>query len=402
MSLSGVLKILNNKNFPFLLFATYPMFFSEKRGLLVALLGLYALFLLLKERKIGFKKAVIINASIYLVYIIGFILLSKDKTTFKVFETSASIIILPIVFLIYLYNNSDIFSSKTEARFFSIFYWSCIIYVLVGVTFMVYLYTMNKQASFEYYINQLENTISLVNDHPIYISILLGISVLIFVKKLTLRPNEIKIIEWLSVIGLILFLFFLSRKGVIIATVIGALFFFKEKFIKNGLLLLTFSIVLVLIIPSTRERMLSLTNINSYLEKNETNSTNNRFNIYKCAIKKIEEKPIFGYGINDDKKALYNCYKKNLYYLFEKRFNTHNQYMSILMKTGFVGLFVFLAMLIYNVNLAVRASDSLFLSLIVFFMVIMLFENILERQNGVMMFSFIINYFSFKAIGLDK
>jgi O-antigen ligase len=162
--------------------------------------------------------------------------------------------------------------------------------------------------------------------------------------------------------------------------------------------LLTTCLLLLMVIPSTRARMQKITEPESYSKNNETNSVNNRLNIYKCAVQKIKEKPIFGFGINDDKQALYNCYKKELYYLYESKFNTHNQFLSVTMKAGIVGLIVFLFMLIYNFKLAFSLQNRLYLSLLVFFIIVMLTENILERQNGVIIFTFIINYFAFKSL----
>jgi O-antigen ligase len=144
--------------------------------------------------------------------------------------------------------------------------------------------------------------------------------------------------------------------------------------------------------------MYELFKMDTYVEANETNSTNNRMNIYKCAYELFKEKPIFGYGIGEDTRALYNCYKNTIYYLYEKKFNTHNQYMSIVLKTGLFGLIVFLIFMGYNLGLGYFNKDWLFCSILIFYMILMLTENILERQNGVILFSFLINYISFKNI----
>ncbi|MDA8591367.1 O-antigen ligase family protein [Flavobacteriaceae bacterium] len=391
-------KDINIKDAPLLLFALYPLFFSEKRGVLVGILLVSALVLLFKGKQIKVRRGLIINSAIYFVYLISFLLLSSDKSTFKVFETGASLIIFPFVFLVYFYNYKEILSQRIEIKFFSIFYWSCFVYSLIGFLYVFFSYLKNSNEPFHFFINQLNNKIPIVYDHPIYSSMLLGIAILFMAKRIIVDMKNTHIFQWISLILIVLFLFFLSRKGVIIAAVFSTLFLFKEKFLKNGILLALFTALLIFIIPSTRKRMYSLFNQESYVEKNETNSTNNRINIYKCAIKKIKEKPFLGYGINDDKKALYNCYKENLYYLNENKFNTHNQYLSVLMKSGIIGLIIFMFMLVYNLRMAVITNDRLFLVLLIYFTAIMMFENILERQNGVMIFSFIINYFAFKSL----
>lgn len=338
-------KDINIKDAPLLLFALYPLFFSEKRGVLVGILLVSALVLLFKGKQIKVRRGLIINSAIYFVYLISFLLLSSDKSTFKVFETGASLIIFPFVFLVYFYNYKEILSQRIEIKFFSIFYWSCFVYSLIGFLYVFFSYLKNSNEPFHFFINQLNNKIPIVYDHPIYSSMLLGIAILFMAKRIIVDMKNTHIFQWISLILIVLFLFFLSRKGVIIAAVFSTLFLFKEKFLKNGILLALFTALLIFIIPSTRKRMYSLFNQESYVEKNETNSTNNRINIYKCAIKKIKEKPFLGYGINDDKKALYNCYKENLYYLNENKFNTHNQYLSVLMKSGIIGLIIFMSTL---------------------------------------------------------
>jgi O-antigen ligase len=387
-----------NHNLPFLLFGVYPLFFSDHRGVLVILLIIQVVFILIKSPKLSFHKLFFVNSALYILYIIVYLFLSQDKSTLKVFETGLSLLIMPFVFLVFSISNKSIFEDEKEHQFFNVFYISCFLYSSIGFIYIVCLGLFTEDYPYMFYINQLSKTIPIVYDHPIYSSLLLGIAIIYWFKRITSDNIKLSVSKIVSILVIVLFLLFLSRKGVIIASIVSLFVFFKNKVLLKMTVLLTTFLLLVLVIPSTRARMQKITEPESYSKNNETNSVNNRLNIYKCAVQKIKEKPIFGFGVNDDKQALYNCYKKELYYLYESKFNTHNQFLSVTMKAGIVGLIVFLFMLIYNFKLAFSLQNRLYLSLLVFFIIVMLTENILERQNGVIIFTFIINYFAFKSL----
>jgi len=197
-------------------------------------------------------------------------------------------------------------------------------------------------------------------------------------------------------------LIYLSRKGVLIALIIcliiQLILFLKKRGVAN-IRNVIYSTALVVISLGTllviNQRFRELLNPKTYTAINETNSTNNRIQIYSCAFSLIKEKPLLGYGIEYDRDALNNCYKENLYYLFEKEYNTHNQYLSIWLKISLTGLVIFLMFLIYNIQLAYKSTDVIYGLIIIFYSTIMLTENILERQNGVILFTFLMNYLSF-------
>jgi O-antigen ligase len=75
----------------------------------------------------------------------------------------------------------------------------------------------------------------------------------------------------------------------------------------------------------------------------------------------------------------------------KRKFNSHNQYLFICLNSGLVGLSIFLFFVFYVFKTAFLKRDYFLLGILVFFLVAFLFENVLSRQSGVILFSFLIN-----------
>jgi O-antigen ligase len=313
--------------------------------------------------------------------------------------------IAPILFSLFYFNQKEVFTEKVKLLFFKILHWSNVLFMLVIGIFYLKIKYVDLNGDYGYFLSHLERKLPLLNDHPIYISIIFSVSILFTINYVLSKKTTVKF-NWIyggTSVLLFLLILFLSRRGVIFALIISAisiiLFSYKnniKQIIKTTVGILVVVSALLFFIPQTNKRISEMLNETTYSTKNETNSTNNRLQIYKCAFDLIKEQPFFGYGIEDDRRELYQCYKENLYYLYELKFNTHNQYLSILMKVGIIGLLLFLWFLYYNLRMALKTKDCLFVGSILFFSIVMMFENILERQNGIMLFTFLINYFAFK------
>ena len=86
--------------------------------------------------------------------------------------------------------------------------------------------------------------------------------------------------------------------------------------------------------------------------------------------------------------------KKDSPILYEGKYNSHNQYISFTLSMGLIGLLTFLCFLCYNLTLAIRYDNQVLILLLIFYGLTMSFENILEREDGVIYFSFFIGYFA--------
>lgn len=134
---------------------------------------------------------------------------------------------------------------------------------------------------------------------------------------------------------------------------------------------------------------------NVLLEKPES-LTAIRYKIYDCAIEKILEKPILGYGVGNVQKHLDPCYRSKNIYLSIKTYNCHNQFFSIILTAGFLGLilYLFTVYIIYQI-LSINKSD-VGISILIFFLLNFLTENVIERENGMLIYSFLICFFLYQ------
>jgi len=105
----------------------------------------------------------------------------------------------------------------------------------------------------------------------------------------------------------------------------------------------------------------------------------------------------FGVGIGDAQNELMVSYE-NIGFLHgvDREFNSHNQYLTEMLKIGFVGFVLFLFVLVRQWKEALLRRDVLQFIFIMTASVFFLTESVLERQMGVAFFAFFTFLFSFK------
>jgi O-antigen ligase len=235
--------------------------------------------------------------------------------------------------------------------------------------------------------------------HPIYISMHTCIAILFSLYVFNETKSRIrKLLLVILISSLVLFLIIYLRKGPVLALVVTLIvwsFFKKKVYLKYNILLVLFLIGLFTIIPKTRNRFMEFINIGTAGLENSS-STNIRLTIYKNAFQLIKKEPLFGYGIGDYNSTLKNSYKKNAVFLLDKEYNSHNQYISFALIGGLTLLFFVIYLFYKNIIVAISSNNILLFLILVFYGVMMFFENILERENGVIFFAFFLNLFSLK------
>jgi O-antigen ligase len=133
----------------------------------------------------------------------------------------------------------------------------------------------------------------------------------------------------------------------------------------------------------------------SYFEFSfENNSFNRlidfeRYNIYKASFEIIKPNFLFGVGLGDVSNVLnsklsvlastlHNDVNYNLTY------NSHNQYIHILISTGIIGLFLFVFSYFWHLKMIIVSKSKLLFFFILILGINLLFENIFSRFNGAM------------------
>ena len=131
----------------------------------------------------------------------------------------------------------------------------------------------------------------------------------------------------------------------------------------------------------------------SYIEKVKTHEP--RYLIWKSALTIFNESEnkISGLGFGKTQELLRKEYRlihpeRKRNWFLDRDFNTHNQYLDLLISTGILGLVLFL---VFLGILAIKAKDSIYnLNLLIVLILFMCIENSFHRTFGVFFFALIL------------
>jgi O-antigen ligase len=116
------------------------------------------------------------------------------------------------------------------------------------------------------------------------------------------------------------------------------------------------------------------------------NSTSVRNAILDCSLDVIRKTDIvYGNGIGDVHQLLSNSYKKKHPELL-KYYNSHNQFFSIYLSSGLIGIFSIIILYSYLFLISYNQKNRAMMITLFYFFCMSLFENILERRNGILLF----------------
>ncbi len=385
--------------------ALFPIVPNNLKGVPVIILLILSLFFYKNEERPVFKKRLFFNNSIiYWLYAIGLFYSSNIPYALQKLETGLSLIVFPLIFALIWNIRKRIDKELLVKEFTIIFFSSVFIYTIIIFSF---LFTKGIIANFEdpNFIRHFTQNIPIIGLHPIYASIFLSLGLLfsIFIVFKT-RQNHIRIAVLFIDSLILLLLISLASKGVILAFLIASSVFlikyignFKRSIYIIALIsgVIALGIVFSPSLSSRMNRLISSLNLSTQVSKE--NSTDIRKAVYLCSINSIKGKWIFGHGIGDIEDELMKCYHNTSELLVEGQYNTHNQYLSILLSNGILGLFGTFFFLYWNFNISLKRKDHLFFSVLLFYSIVMFMENILARQSGVIMFAFLVNFFYFQA-----
>lgn len=182
------------------------------------------------------------------------------------------------------------------------------------------------------------------------------------------------------------------------------------RFLAIPVLLLVAGMVLL---PGPRRRMLdSMNEMVSFKEMVNNKQTNPRKFLWRDGVKVIQENFMFGTGTGAEDVALHEKLKleeavfwdgHDTYTLAETSFNYHNTYLQNWAANGLIGLSLLLLMLFMPVRLrSLKTEELVFLVVCAISFVT---ESMLQRQAGVLFFSFFYGVFFFlpqRQVGTDE
>lgn len=203
----------------------------------------------------------------------------------------------------------------------------------------------------------------------------------------------------LAYFGFITFLLASKLHSVIFVgiVIIGLILIYREYVVSKKLSVVILVVLIAIGFSVTKseikERFAHIHNVtipNFDAPDSEFNELTLRLTIFKCATYIVKENPIFGTGVGDVMADLESVYRRvNFKFGYNNAYDPHNQYLRMCIGTGFVGLALFFTSIILVLVMSMRSGDWPGLGIMSIYIASFLFESILERHNGVVIYAFI-------------
>ncbi|GAA4448254.1 O-antigen ligase family protein [Rurimicrobium arvi] len=284
---------------------------------------------------------------------------------------------------------------------FAVFAGSCVFaisFLLINALDLIYSAQLPLRYLFTYsFFNH--NFSAPIGTHATYLSLYASMSMLFLVDKLARSTRKrYRLLYLASVMILTVGLLFLQSRNGILSLVFTLLFVFPLFSVANRkkyYLITVLSLALFAAILSRsdyiRERFTTELSTDLKTGKQVFTARNPEPRSWRwaCAWKIIREKPLFGHGTGDEIPLLLVEYKKHNYQVsFREQFNSHNQYLSVMIKHGVAGLIVFLAALAYFFRLAVSRKNFLYVAFLTLTCLGFITEDIIDANKGIFFFAF--------------
>lgn len=344
-------------------------------------------------------KFFLINAGVYIAYLFSVFYSSDLSYAFSKLEVSLSILIFPLGFSMI---SGDLINATLHKL--KLFFYTYIVSILLLNLYFIVLFLDEGNAldSFIDYSTFINNLEIMPQMHSLYLGMhnsvaILMVFYLLKTERFLIKGAILFVAGFLLGIGLILLL----KKGSTFALIfVATLLCVKYKLRRAWAFFVVFIFSLAtffVVFPELIKNFNQLFKI----ENVETSKTSTEIQgvVLNCSTIKIQEAGLFGFGVGDAKNELIDCYSDQDQDLASRSYNTHNQYLSLILMIGWFGLIFFLIILLYNLNHAIKSKMYISAGILLLYITIMLSENILERQEGVIYFSLFLNFFLFITYG---
>lgn len=366
-------------------------------GLFITLFAVVSFLILLMwpPNKDYFLKFVLPFLILFFLYVIGALLSNNKTEAWQVLERKLSLVVFPIGLLMTF--QPSMMNYKMILKSFVV---SCTFLSALAIISSFYYYSKTNNTDLFYY-HDLSKQIGM---HAAYLSMYLvfSLALLLFYIQNQIVSKSAYLLLFLSATIQIFVLVLLSSRMQIILMVIVLIGFiinhfklYKSKLKMLGISLLTLIIAFsfILLSPRVRERFKAAINYNNEFSMSKKwGEQQMRTLIWKSAFSLIKEKPLFGYGTGDVQDELEKTYINNEYvsltYFPNTRFNAHNQFLEICLSIGVFGFSILLIGLTNYIRQSFQTKNLLYIIFLLVFIFSSLTESILERQNGIVFFSF--------------
>ncbi|OJX36751.1 MAG: hypothetical protein BGO87_13245 [Flavobacteriia bacterium 40-80] len=284
---------------------------------------------------------------------------------------------------------------------------SCTLAILGLFTYSLYVILqlqlpLNHLLSEDFFNHNFSNPIGI---HAGYLSAYLSLSVTFLITLLSTRKTIRNVIVSLILFILTVGLLFLAARSILIYTTIIAVVFYPMFYVKRkGRYLFFFTIIVGLsLLFITKNQFLNSRFSENLMEDINFKSSYNNLEIieprserWKIGLNLVKNAAFIGYGTGDERDQLKVKYKEKGYIIsYIERYNVHNQYLSILIKHGILGLGIFLFAFGYYIRLAVKSRSYIYISFLFGISFFFLTENVLDTNKGIFFFAFFNTIFGY-------
>ncbi|WP_333820788.1 O-antigen ligase family protein [Ohtaekwangia sp.] len=232
-----------------------------------------------------------------------------------------------------------------------------------------------------------------VHFHPTYLSIFF-ITGIIFGLSFLERSRRINLLLITGISLLTIEVFLLSSKiSLIILLIIFALaairIIYRATRHTRYVVIATIAAITIALAVSSPVAFYRIEAIIKDLQSSNSNadmasSNLHRLQLWKNAVELFKERPLTGWGLSGAEKAL----QAATHQTGSQRFNTHNQYLMLLISGGLLGIIFFLAAYSTYIISSIRAADYIYTVFLITILLGLLTENLLSRHAGVVLYSF--------------
>lgn len=228
---------------------------------------------------------------------------------------------------------------------------------------------------------------------------------LVFVLFGTFTKNFKLLVSFLFLVIIVLFG---VRLGLFVYLLIAAIYFvlnFKELLSLKNLIIITLGIFAsVMLVQQSRyandkffdtlEKIGFNTSDQVSEVGEEYHDISLRKKMWSSSAELIEKSPLIGYGTGVERNELEKVYVRRGYEI--GRYNAHNQFLSILIQYGALGLFLFLLLFAYLFTFSIKEKKIKVFLVTVIMIISMITESYLEIQQGVFYFCTFVTLFVFQ------
>lgn len=394
--MNSVVNFLKRKEIYLYLLALLPILSLAMVSIAIILFSVVSLFYFLKNYNNVFKPRrkdwmlFLLFTTPFFFYIMVLIWTDNMSVGFKIIQKNIPFIIIALSIFIF-----KPFKTIEELKLFNKTYIvASVVLVILTLVFIVFNFSgiVNGVNNYSSVIN-LRNSIELVpliGEHPIYFSLLIAMGLLL----LFYNKFKSEVLNIVYALFLIFGLIIASSKGVIIAVVVvSVLIIFQEIKRKTKaiitLILFIAGLSFVVYFSPLKTRIEEIIeNQYIYPEGVHFNSINLRTAIYNCSFSLINESGLIGFAPGDLQQELNECYKKfNTNAFSDNDYNSHNQYLDYLLSFGILGGVLIIFIFCYYIKIAMNSKDKLYFNFLILFYIVFLFENVLVRNTGIVLFT---------------